>query len=86
MGRHIYLTPQTPCSSLIWLHGLGDSADGFLDVFSTPELDPTLPTTRVVLITASDKPVTINGGMAMPSWYDILSMEGTSTGKPYDRK
>jgi phospholipase/carboxylesterase len=62
---------------LIWLHGLGDSAYGFADIF----LDPNwrfVPDNlcKVKLLTAPERPVTLNGGMLMNSWYDILSLRG----------
>ena len=70
----ISLIPKRHENSLIWLHGLGDSADGFLPIFLDPALDPSLATTKVILPTASSKPVTINNHYAMPSWYDIYSL------------
>ena len=40
--RDIYLIPEADHKfSFIWLHGLGDSADGFLDFFYTE--DPIIP-------------------------------------------
>lgn len=53
---------------LIKNKGLGDSAEGFEDFFDSSS-SPCLPTTKVVLLTAPIKPVTINFGMKMPSWY-----------------
>lgn len=29
----ILISPKNPRNSLIWLHGLGDSAEGFFDYF-----------------------------------------------------
>ena len=37
-------------------------------------LQASLTTTRFVLPQAPTRPVTINGGWSMPSWYDILAM------------
>eukprot|EP01084_Bolivina_argentea_P305413 527609_1 len=53
--------------TLIWMHGLGDTPHGFADIFS--QIAPS--SIRVVLLQAPTMPVTINGGMQMPSWYDI---------------
>lgn len=53
------------------MHGLGDSAEGFLDVFNHPSMNPVTNDTKVVLLTAPARPVTINAGMIMPSWYDM---------------
>ena len=59
--------------SLVWLHGLGDSAYGFLDVFDEHKIAPA--TCKVILPTAPERAVTLNGGMKMTSWYDIVSLD-----------
>jgi phospholipase/carboxylesterase len=64
-------------ASIIWLHGLGDSGDGFLPI--APELKlPDELGVRFVFPHAPEQPVTINGGMVMRSWYDIKSMDAQS--------
>ena len=60
--------------SLIWLHGLGDSSEGFLDFFCD-DLSPINVGARVKLIQAPVRPVTINGGAPCTSWYDITSLD-----------
>jgi phospholipase/carboxylesterase len=73
-SQDIYLIPKkSHTETIIWLHGLGDTAEGFLDVFDS-EMNPLRETTKVVLLTAPVSPVTINFGMSMPSWYDIKVM------------
>jgi phospholipase/carboxylesterase len=57
---------------VIWLHGLGADRYDFMPVAEA--LQQVLPTTRFVLPQAPTRAVTINGGYAMPSWYDILAM------------
>ncbi|HCP56722.1 MAG TPA: carboxylesterase, partial [Pseudomonas sp.] len=57
---------------VIWLHGLGADKYDFLPVAEA--LQGQLPSTRFVLPQAPTQPVTVNGGWAMPSWYDILAM------------
>ena len=57
---------------VIWLHGLGADRYDFLPVAEA--LQETLLGTRFVLPQAPHRPVTINGGYEMPSWYDILAM------------
>ena len=85
-GRDIYITPKKglPTHTLIWMHGLGDSAKGFLDYFNC--CNPVVPlTTKIVLLTAPDVPVTVNGGKVMPSWFDIVIIkEGEFTAKQSD--
>ncbi len=61
---------------MIWLHGLGDSAYGFADVFLDPEWRFVPDNCKVLLLTAPERPVTLNGGIVMNSWYDILSLRG----------
>jgi phospholipase/carboxylesterase len=61
-------------AAVIWLHGLG--ADGFDFVPIVPELDlPAGHGIRFVFPHAPVRPVTLNGGMAMRAWYDILSLD-----------
>lgn len=64
------LQPADAC--VIWLHGLGADRSDFEPVARM--LQPQLPSTRFILPQAPTQAVTINGGYAMPSWYDILSI------------
>lgn len=66
-------TGKQPDAAIIWLHGLGASGDDFVPV--VPELHlPESLNVRFVFPHAPRLPVTINGGMVMPAWYDILEM------------
>jgi len=61
-------------ASIIWLHGLGDSGNGFLPI--APELGlPAELGVRFIFPHAPEQPVTINGGMVMRAWYDIKSFD-----------
>lgn len=63
-------TGPTPAWSVLWLHGLGDSGDGFAPI--VPELlRPDWPALRFVFPHAPVRAVTINNGMRMRAWYDI---------------
>lgn len=73
---NLLTTDSKPLFSLIWLHGLGDTSDGFLDFFSLQE-SPIKFGARIKLLQAPLRPVTINGGASFPSWYDIKSMNFT---------
>jgi phospholipase/carboxylesterase len=55
----------------IWLHGLG--ADGHDYESIVPLLD--LPDVRFVFPHAPRRPVTLNGGLVMPAWYDLVTLE-----------
>lgn len=59
--------------SVIWLHGLG--ADGHDFEGMVPELRLNAKAnTHFIFPNAPVQPVTINGGMKMRAWYDILEM------------
>lgn len=61
-------------AAVIWLHGLGADAHDFEPI--VPELRlPASLAVRFVFPNAPVRPVTINGGMAMRAWYDILDMD-----------
>lgn len=67
-------TGPGPTASVIWLHGLG--ADGH-------DFDPIVPALRLrggpevryVFPHAPIRPVTVNGGMEMRAWYDIVAIQ-----------
>jgi phospholipase/carboxylesterase len=66
-------TGTEPAAAVIWLHGLG--ADGHDFEPLVPELSWTgAPDIRYVFPHAPVRPVTINGGMSMRAWYDIVSL------------
>ena len=67
-------TGAVPAWSVIWLHGLG--ADGHDFVPIVPELvRPHWPAIRFVFPHAPKRPVSINNGMPMRAWYDIVSLD-----------
>lgn len=59
-------------ASVIWLHGLGASGHDFEPI--VPELGLAGAGVRFVFPHAPAMPVTINGGMVMPAWYDIVEI------------
>ncbi len=62
-----------PKYAIIWLHGLGATADDFPPI--VPELDLASDlTVRFIFPQARNRPITINGGMSMPGWYDIKGL------------
>ncbi|WP_413975693.1 alpha/beta hydrolase [Stenotrophomonas acidaminiphila] len=67
-------TGAAPEWSVIWLHGLGADGHDFAPI--VPELvRPHWPTIRFVFPHAPKRPVSINNGMPMRAWYDILSLD-----------
>ncbi|MBY6064188.1 carboxylesterase [Pseudidiomarina sediminum] len=69
----VEIEPQEPANrAVIWLHGLGADGNDFAPL--VPHLQiPAGCQVRFVFPHAPQLAVTINGGMRMPAWYDILS-------------
>lgn len=67
-------TGPEPMASIIWMHGLGADAHDF---------EPAVPmlqfnsgrAVRFIFPNAPVRPVTLNGGMRMRAWYDLISIE-----------
>ena len=66
-------TGPSPRTSVIWLHGLGADGSDFVPI--VPALRLRTPV-RFVFPHAPERPVTINAGMVMRAWYDVLALEG----------
>jgi len=68
-------TAAKPAAAVIWLHGLGADGHDFEPI--VPELGlPASKPVRFIFPNAPQRPVTINMGMRMRAWYDILQMGG----------
>ena len=65
---------ENPQGSIIWLHGLGADGHDFEAIVPELRLPENLPL-RFVFPHAPVRPVTINGGVAMRAWYDIVSLD-----------
>ena len=70
-------------ATVIFSHGLGDTAQGWASgvwmIASMQNFDHV----KFILPTASSKPVSINNGFVMPSWYDIEGHSDRSM-EPYN--
>ncbi|NNF39989.1 MAG: carboxylesterase [Woeseiaceae bacterium] len=67
-------TGENPGGSVIWLHGLGADGHDFEPIVPELRLPADVPL-RFVFPHAPPRPVTVNGGMSMRAWYDILSLD-----------
>ena len=72
-------TGKSPTASVIWLHGLGADGNDFVPIVGELDLSGA-PPIRFVFPHAPVRPVTINNGMMMRAWYDVLlgDLEGRS--------
>ncbi len=67
-------TGADPRWTVLWLHGLGADGHDFAPI--VPELARAeWPALRFVFPHAPMRPVTINNGMRMRAWYDIVGMD-----------
>jgi phospholipase/carboxylesterase len=68
-------TAPSPDAAVLWLHGLGADGHDFEPVVPQLRLPPQLRV-RFVFPHAPVRPVTLNMGMRMRAWYDILQLSG----------
>ena len=70
-------TGPSPTAAVIWLHGLGADGHDFEPIVPELHLGAAGPV-RFVFPHAPVRPVTINGGMPMRAWYDIIGIDRES--------
>jgi len=58
-------------ATLIFLHGLGDTGHSWASTLASKRP----PHVKIVCPHADKMPVTLNGGMSMPSWFDLTSLD-----------
>jgi phospholipase/carboxylesterase len=67
-------TEIRPTAAVIWLHGLGADGHDFEPI--VPEIvRPGERAWRFVFPNAPVRPVTINGGVSMRAWYDLMGLD-----------
>lgn len=64
----------SPDATVILLHGLGADGHDFAPVVKELALPASVPI-RFRFPHAPSRPVTINGGISMPAWFDILGLD-----------
>ena len=74
MSIHIKDPKQSPQGCVIWMHGLGADASDMMGLASELSITQAV---RHVFLDAPVRPVTLNNGMPMRAWYDILGMKLT---------
>lgn len=69
-------TAAHPTATVLLMHGLGADGSDFVPIAQQLDLAAVGPV-RFLFPNAPVMPVTINGGYAMPAWYDILGADLT---------
>ena len=67
-------TAPNPTATVFLMHGLGADGNDFVPIANELDLSGVGPV-RFVFPNAPVMPVTINGGYAMPAWYDIAAAD-----------
>ena len=71
-NNYIYLKPKKEHRfSLIWLHGMGQTAKGVVDLFKNPNQSIVPDTCKVIMPTAPTRTLSTSG-KTEPSWFDML--------------
>jgi len=65
-------TAATPNRAVIWLHGLGADGNDFAGIVPQLHLPASL-SIRFIFPHAPVQPITVNNGLPMRAWYDILA-------------
>jgi phospholipase/carboxylesterase len=70
----VEIGPGDADAAIVWLHGLGADGHDFEPI--VPELG--LARVRYVFPHAPVRPITINAGMSMRAWYDVIALSWDS--------
>lgn len=65
-------TGPDPHTTIIWLHGLGADGHDFEPIIPAVSLGPDRPL-RFIFPHAPMRPITMNGGVRMRAWFDIIA-------------
>ncbi|KAK6027169.1 acyl-protein thioesterase 1 domain protein [Ostertagia ostertagi] len=60
---------------VIFLHGLGDSSDGWADVFAHEIRNDD---TKYICPSSASRTVTLNMGMRTPAWFDLFGLDASA--------
>ncbi|OEH75236.1 putative phospholipase/carboxylesterase [Cyclospora cayetanensis] len=78
-GDGLHWAPSGATGTLIFMHGLGDTAEGWYELLQLLESAQVHEKTRLILPTAPIRPVTLNMGMRMTAWSDIRGLSADSS-------
>ena len=83
LPSEIVKTSEITEFTVIWMHGLGADGNDFVPVIPELKLPASLKI-KFVFPHAPVRPVTLNNGMEMRAWYDLLSLDRSKTAKEDD--
>jgi len=71
-NKEIIISKKNDIATLIFSHGLGDSPTSW--IYFANEIKKYINNIRIILLSAPNNPVSVNNGLVMPSWFDILEI------------
>ncbi len=83
LSAEIVTTSENTEFTVIWMHGLGADGHDFVPVIPELKLPASLGI-KFIFPHAPVRPVTLNNGMEMPAWYDLLSLDRSKTANEDD--
>lgn len=83
LPSEIVKTTEETDFSVIWLHGLGADGNDFVPIIPELRLPKSLRI-KFIFPHAPVRPVTVNNGMQMRAWYDLLSLDRDNNVKEDD--
>ena len=83
LATEIVKTSEQTEFTVIWMHGLGADGHDFVPVIPELKLPASLKV-KFVFPHAPVRPVTLNNGMEMRAWYDLLSLDRSKTANEDD--
>ncbi|CDJ67392.1 hypothetical protein ENH_00035480 [Eimeria necatrix] len=78
-GEGLHWCPSKATGTLIFMHGLGDTAGGWSELLQLFEAAQIHEKARLILPTAPTRPVTLNMGVRMTAWSDIRGLSADSS-------
>ncbi|CRK21938.1 hypothetical protein BN1708_003519 [Verticillium longisporum] len=73
----VFPAPGRHTATVIFAHGLGDTGHGWASAVESWRRRQRLDGVKFILPNAPMIPITVNGGMAMPGWFDLSVLDGT---------
>ena len=83
LATEIVKTAKQTEYTVIWLHGLGADGNDFVPIVSELKLPDSLAV-KFIFPHAPIRPVTLNNGYEMRSWFDIFSLDGANNANEDD--
>ncbi|KAF3352931.1 Eukaryotic translation initiation factor 2A [Verticillium dahliae VDG1] len=73
----VFPAPGRHTATVIFAHGLGDTGHGWASAVESWRRRQRLDGVKFILPNAPMIPITANGGMAMPGWFDLSVIDGS---------